>query len=71
LIESPSEEDEEEEENNEREYVEGEVTLFIKKINKFIKKRRWYKGERKKEANVKEGVLQLRQECIFHCTMLI
>jgi hypothetical protein len=42
LIESPSEEEEEEdeEEDNEREYDEDEVALFIKKFNKFIKKRR-------------------------------
>jgi hypothetical protein len=41
LIESPSEEEEEEEEEegNEREYDEDEVTLFIKKFNKFIKKK--------------------------------
>jgi hypothetical protein len=45
LIESPSEE----EEDNEREYDEGEVALFIKKFNKFIKKRRPYKGERKEK----------------------
>jgi hypothetical protein len=38
LIESPSEEEEEEEE--EREYDEDEVTLFIKRFKKFIKKRR-------------------------------
>jgi hypothetical protein len=43
LIESPSEE---EEEDDEREYDEDEVTLFIMKFNKFIKKRRPYKGDR-------------------------
>jgi uncharacterized FlaG/YvyC family protein len=44
LIETPSEEEEEEEEeDNEREYHEDEVTLFIKKFNKFIKRRRSYK----------------------------
>jgi hypothetical protein len=59
LIESPSEEeeeedeDEEEEEDNEREYDEYEVALFIKKINKFIKKRRPYKGERKENPRSK------------------
>jgi hypothetical protein len=37
LIESPSEE---EEEDNKRKYDENEVVLFIKKFNKFIKKRR-------------------------------
>jgi hypothetical protein len=45
LIESPSEE--EEEEDSEREYDEDKMALFIKKFNKFIKKRRPYKGERK------------------------
>jgi hypothetical protein len=50
LIESPSEEEEEEkeEEDSEREYDEGKMALFIKNFNKFIKKRRPYKGERKK-----------------------
>jgi hypothetical protein len=50
LIESPSEE---EEEDNEREYDEDEVGLFIKKFNKFIKKRRPYKGERKEKPRSK------------------
>jgi hypothetical protein len=53
LIESPSEEEEEDEEeeekDNEIEYDEDEVILFIKKFNKFIKKRRPYKGERKEK----------------------
>jgi hypothetical protein len=55
LIESPSEEEEEEEEeeDNEREYDEDEVTLFIKKFIKFIKKRRPYKGERKEKPRSK------------------
>jgi hypothetical protein len=48
LIESPSEE-EEEKEDSEREYDEDEMTLFIRKFNKFIKKRRPYKGERKEK----------------------
>jgi hypothetical protein len=45
LIESPSKEEEEndEEEDSEREYDEDEITLFIKKFNKFIKKRRPYR----------------------------
>jgi hypothetical protein len=42
LIEGPSEKEKEE---DEREYVEDEVTVFIKRFNKFIKKRRPYKGE--------------------------
>jgi hypothetical protein len=56
LIESPreeEEEEEEEEEDNEREYDEDEMALFIKKFNKFIKKRRPYKGERKEKARSK------------------
>jgi hypothetical protein len=52
LIESPSKE-EEEEEDNKRKYDEYEVTLFIKKFNKFIKKRRPYKGERKEKPRSK------------------
>jgi hypothetical protein len=54
MIESPSEEEEEEEdEDNEREYDEDEVNLFIKKFNKFIKKRRPYKGEKKEKSRSK------------------
>jgi hypothetical protein len=58
LIESLSEEEEEEEEeeekeDSEREYDEDEMTLFIKKFNKFIKKRRPYKGERKEKSRSK------------------
>jgi hypothetical protein len=58
LIETPSEkeeeeEEEEEEEDNEREYDEDEVTLFIKKFNKFIKKRSPYKGKRKEKPRSK------------------
>jgi hypothetical protein len=47
--EKEEEEEEEEEEDSEREYDEDEMTLFIKKFNKFIKKRRPYKGERKEK----------------------
>jgi hypothetical protein len=55
LIESSSEEEEEEEEEekNEIEYDEDEVTLFIKKFNKLIRKRRPYKGERKEKPRSK------------------
>jgi hypothetical protein len=52
LNDSPSEEEEEdeaEEEVNEREYDEDETALFIKKLNKFIKKRKPYKGKRKEK----------------------
>jgi hypothetical protein len=56
LTESSSEEEEEEEEeeeDSEREYDEDEMALFIKKFNKFIKKRRSYKGERKEKPRSK------------------
>jgi hypothetical protein len=50
LIESPSDQKEEE---DEREYDEYEVALFIKRFNKYIKKRRPYKGERKEKPRSK------------------
>jgi hypothetical protein len=55
LIESPSKEEEEEaeEKDSEKEYNEDEMALFIKKFNKFIKKRRPYKGERKEKQRSK------------------
>jgi hypothetical protein len=40
IIESPSEEEEEEEDEDEKKYDEEEMALFIKKFNKYIKKRR-------------------------------
>jgi hypothetical protein len=49
LIESPSEKEEE----DEREYDEDEVALFIKMFNKFIKKRRPYKGDRREKSRSK------------------
>jgi hypothetical protein len=49
LIESPSEEEEEEEEEDNEIECDNEVALFIKKFNKFIKKRRPYKRERKEK----------------------
>jgi hypothetical protein len=45
MIESPSEE----EEDDEKEYDEGEMALFFKKFNKFISKRRPFKGDRKEK----------------------
>jgi hypothetical protein len=55
LIESPSEEEveEKEEEEDEREYDEDKVVLFIKRFNKFIKKRRIYKGDRREKPRSK------------------
>jgi hypothetical protein len=49
LIEIPNEE----EKDSEREYDKDEMTLFIKKFNKFIKNKRPYKGERKKKPRSK------------------
>jgi hypothetical protein len=49
MIESPSEEEEE----DEREYDEDEVALFVKRFNKFIKKRRPYKGDRREKPRSK------------------
>jgi hypothetical protein len=53
ISESPSEEGEEEEDEDEKEYDEDEVALFINKFNKFIKKRRPYKGDRREKLTSK------------------
>jgi hypothetical protein len=49
IVESPSEEEEDE---DEKEYVEDEVTLFIKK---FIKKRRPYKRDRREKPRLERA----------------
>jgi hypothetical protein len=49
LIEIPSEE----EKDCEREYDKNKMALFVKKFNKFIKKRRPYKGEKKEKSRSK------------------
>jgi hypothetical protein len=51
LIESPTEEEEEE---DEREYDKKEMTLFIKRFNKYITKRISYKGDRKEKPRSKK-----------------
>jgi hypothetical protein len=51
MIESLSEEEEEEDE--EKEYDEDEMALFIKKFNKYISKRRSFKGYRKEKTRSK------------------
>jgi hypothetical protein len=51
IIESPSEE-EGEEDKDEKEYDEEEMVLFIKKFNKFIKKRRPYKRDRREKPKL-------------------
>jgi hypothetical protein len=68
MLESPSEKEGEEYED-EKEYDEDEMPLFIKKFNKFIMKKDLTREKR--EAKVKEGVLQLRQEWALHCPMTI
>jgi hypothetical protein len=50
MIESSSEEEEEDEE---KEYDEDEMTIFIKKFNKYISKRRSFKGDRKEKTRSK------------------
>jgi hypothetical protein len=52
IIERPCEEEEEEDED-EKEYDEEETTLFIKKFNKFISKRRPIKGDKKERPRSK------------------
>jgi hypothetical protein len=51
VIESSSEEEEDDDE--EKEYDEDEMTLFIKKFNKFISKIRPFKGDRKEKTRLK------------------
>jgi hypothetical protein len=54
IIESPcEEEDVEEEDEDEKEYDEEEMALLIKKFNKYIKKRRPYKADRKEKTRSK------------------
>jgi hypothetical protein len=53
ILESPSEEEKEEEDEDKKEYDKNEVALFIKKFNKFIKKRRPYKGDRREKPRSK------------------
>jgi hypothetical protein len=51
MIERPSEEEEEHE--DEKEYDEEEMALFIKKFNKFISKRRPFRGDKKEKPRSK------------------
>jgi hypothetical protein len=53
ILENPSEEEKEEEDEDKKEYDKNEVALFIKKFNKFIKKRRPYKGDRREKPRSK------------------
>jgi hypothetical protein len=53
IIESLTEKEEEEEDEDEKEYDEEEMALFIKKFNKFISKRRPFKGDKKERPRSK------------------
>jgi hypothetical protein len=54
LVESSSElEQDEDDENEEKEYDEEEMALFIKKFNKYISKRRPFKGDKKEKTRSK------------------
>jgi methionyl-tRNA synthetase len=54
LIESSSEEAQEEDEDEKKEYDEEESTLFIKKFNKYMSKRRPFKGDKKERTRSKK-----------------
>jgi hypothetical protein len=55
LVESSSEveQDDDDDEDEEKEYDEEEMTLFIKKFNKYISKRRPFKGDKKEKPRSK------------------
>jgi hypothetical protein len=62
LIKSSSEEaQEEEDEDEEKEYDENEITLLIKKFNKYTNKRR-LQGRQEGKSNIQKSVLQLWKE---------
>jgi hypothetical protein len=54
-----------------REYDEEDMSLFIKKFNMFISKRRPFKGDKKEKSRSKRVSLQLWQEWGFHCPISI
>jgi hypothetical protein len=54
IVESSSEEEQEEDdEDEEKKYDEEEMTLFIKKFNKYMSKRRTFKGDKKERTRSK------------------
>jgi hypothetical protein len=54
LVKSSSEVDQDEDdEDEENEYDEEEIALFIKKFNKYISKRRLFKGDKKEKIRSK------------------
>jgi hypothetical protein len=56
LVESSSKvEQDKDYEDEEKEYSEEEMTLFIKKFNKYISNRRPFKGDKKDKTRSKNG----------------
>jgi hypothetical protein len=53
LVESSSEEEQDENDKDEEEYDEEGMALFIKKFNKYISKRRQFKGDMKEKTRSK------------------
>jgi hypothetical protein len=53
LVESSSEVEQDEDDEDEKEYDEEEMALFIKKFNKYISKRRSFKGDKKEKTRSK------------------
>jgi hypothetical protein len=51
---SSEEEQDEDDEDEEKEYDEEEMALFIKKFNKYISKRRPFKGDKEKTIVARE-----------------
>jgi hypothetical protein len=54
LVESSSEEEQDEDDEEEKEYDQEEMNLFIKKFNKYMSKRRPFKGDKRRKLGQKE-----------------
>jgi methionyl-tRNA synthetase len=68
LVESSSElEQDEDDENEEKEYDEEEMALFIKKFNKYISKRRPFKGDKKEKTRSKIVCYNCGKHFIAQC----
>jgi hypothetical protein len=66
LIKSSNEEaQEEEDEDEEKEYDENEITLLMKKFNKYTNKRRLFKGDKKERAISKRVCYNCRKSGHF------
>jgi hypothetical protein len=71
MVESSSEEEQEEDddEDEEKEYDDEEIALLIKKFNKYMGKRRSFKGYKKERTRSKKSVLQLWKEWTLYYSM--